>query len=113
LNTTVARRTRRFVAPLTATLLTFLSVAVPLLDRPQADSGAVIESEHHTGTCVRGHDHTICAQAGANLSLPAAMATPTPASHLVSTRAPRLRQLLPETAKSFDNRSRAPPHTLA
>ena len=57
---------QRVLAPVLATLLMVLSVAVPVLDAGEKGPGAVVESEHNPSTCVRGHDHTICTQLGAS-----------------------------------------------
>ncbi|NIP60981.1 MAG: hypothetical protein GWM92_21165 [Gemmatimonadetes bacterium] len=63
----IDRRTRRILAPILGGLLLTTSVAVPLLDRTAAGPAAALETEHHAATCLRGHDHTICTQVGANL----------------------------------------------
>lgn len=48
-------------------LFLMLSVAVPLMERDDLLSQTVIESEHNPLQCQRGHDHTVCTQAGTNL----------------------------------------------
>ncbi len=53
------------------TLMVVLSVAVPILERADLDHQERWESAHHAGVCAPSHDHTICTQVGANLSLPA------------------------------------------
>lgn len=60
---------QRVLAPVLATLLMVLSVAVPVLDAGEKGRGPVVESEHNPSTCVRGHDHTICTQLGASRGL--------------------------------------------
>ncbi len=62
---------RRVVSTLTATLVLALSVAVPLLERADAPTGFVVESAHDPASCLPTHDHTICAQVGANQANPA------------------------------------------
>ncbi len=47
-----------------------LSVAVPLLDRELPSTGPGVESEHDPGSCVEGHDHTVCSQFGKTRLLP-------------------------------------------
>ncbi len=53
-------------------LMLTLSVAVPLLEQSDFENEPVAESEHNPGECPTGHDHTICTQVGANLSIVAA-----------------------------------------
>ncbi|MDH3205217.1 MAG: hypothetical protein OEO79_01315 [Gemmatimonadota bacterium] len=55
-----------------AALVLALSVAVPLLERGEFVDQAAIESAHDPGRCGHAHDHRICSQVGANLSLVAA-----------------------------------------
>ena len=60
-------KTRKvFSAGLSLLLLT-LSVAVPLLERADLVHEPVIESAHNPAQCPPAHDHTVCAQASANL----------------------------------------------
>ena len=63
---------RRFwnaaVAGPLAALLLVLSVAVPVLERADVAHGTVVESQHDPGSCPTPHDHTVCAQYGANQS---------------------------------------------
>lgn len=51
-------------------LMLLLSVAIPVLERAEVVNVPVAESEHDPATCPAGHDHTVCAQVGANLSAP-------------------------------------------
>lgn len=53
-----------------------LSVAVPMLERADVSKQTAIEHHHDPSTCPRGHDHTVCTQAGANLALAAARPAP-------------------------------------
>lgn len=62
-------------------LLLALSVAVPIVERADLDRREHWESEHQTGVCTPAHDHTICTQVGANLSLPAHVGVPIPVLH--------------------------------
>lgn len=45
------------------------NLAEPLLERGGFLAHAAIESEHDPATCAHPHDHRICTQVGANLSL--------------------------------------------
>ena len=47
-----------------------VSLAIPILERPESVNGPVLESEHDPETCPTGHDHRICTQVGGNLSAP-------------------------------------------
>ena len=58
----------RRVAFATSALMVALSVAVPLMDGSDSFAGPTVEAEHHGSACVL-HDHTLCTQVGANLSL--------------------------------------------
>ncbi len=61
--------TRKALAAWLPTLLLVLSVAVPVLERAEFAHEPVVESEHNPATCPPAHDHTVCTQVGANLSL--------------------------------------------
>ena len=52
-----------------AALVLALSVAVPLLERGEFVEQTAVESAHDPGRCGHAHDHRICAQVGANLSI--------------------------------------------
>lgn len=52
-------------------LMLTLSVVVPVLERGSIFDRPVVEREHNPGDCPSGHDHTVCTQVGANLSLEA------------------------------------------
>ena len=60
---------RRIISSVLALLLLSLSVAPPLMDRGSLTPVARVESHHDASTCPRGHDHRICTQVGANLSV--------------------------------------------
>lgn len=79
-STIVATRTlRRALSPLLAVLLLGSGVVAPALERGGAQ-GPALEADHHASTCVRGHDHTICTQLGANRLAPTdAVKAPEPA----------------------------------
>ena len=60
---------RKALAAWLPALLVILSVAVPAIERDEFASGTAVESEHSPGTCPTAHDHTVCTQVGANLSV--------------------------------------------
>jgi len=60
-------KTRKVFSTGLSLLLFTLSVAVPLLERADLVHEPVIESAHNPAQCPPAHDHTICAQASANL----------------------------------------------
>jgi len=62
-------RTRRPIGLLLCALILGSSVAAPLLERGGFLAHAAVESEHDPATCAHPHDHRICTQVGANLSL--------------------------------------------
>ncbi|MDG2239372.1 MAG: hypothetical protein P8L30_04170 [Longimicrobiales bacterium] len=63
---------RKALAAWLPALLVILSVAVPALERDEFAAETVVESEHAPGTCPTAHDHTVCTQVGANLSVASA-----------------------------------------
>lgn len=100
---------RRLLAPLLATLLVASSVAVPVMDADGPGNGPVVESEHDAGSCVVGHDHTVCSQAGANRPLPTAeRSILAPRLALRSVRETPVRATA-DRLGSTGHRSRAPP----
>lgn len=52
-----------------AMLMLTLSVAVPVLERGEILAESAIESAHDPSRCGHSHDHRICTQVGANLSV--------------------------------------------
>ena len=65
------RGTRRALGGPLAALMVFMSVSSPVLERSDLANEPVMESQHDTSTCAPSHDHTLCAQAGANLPVSA------------------------------------------
>ena len=61
---------KHFSAGLAMLMLT-LSVAVPLMERGDLVSNSSVESQHDPARCGHTHDHRVCAQVGANLSVAA------------------------------------------
>lgn len=103
------RLVRRVLAPWLATLMTSLSVLVPLLDAVERPDGTVIEAEHHARDCFRGHDHTICLQLGADRGLAeGGRAGPMPGGDVYGLAHPH-RFHLPARGAVAPTRSRAPP----
>jgi len=92
-----------------AMLILSLSVAVPIIDRGEWASGSAIESDHDPGRCGHAHDHRICAQVGANLSVVTAVYDHRP-SH-VAVRVANPAESRSTLLDSFFERppSRAPP----
>ena len=52
-----------------ATLMLTLSVSVSVLERGEVTGESAIESAHDPSRCGDSHDHRICTQVGANLSV--------------------------------------------
>lgn len=62
-------RVRRGIALGISLLMLTLSIAVPLMEQSELVNSPVVESEHNPAECPSGHDHTVCTQVGANLSV--------------------------------------------
>lgn len=92
-----------------AVMLTALSVLLPLLERDRVGRSPVLETEHHTGSCVVAHDHTICTQVGANFALAAPGAQPAPAEGRLQRLTGLRVHEVPSRTFSTGHRSRAPP----
>lgn len=60
-------KTRKVFSTGLSLLLLTLSVAVPLLERADLVHEPVIEGAHNPAQCPPAHDHTVCAEANANL----------------------------------------------
>ena len=57
---------RALAGPLSALVLC-LGVVGPVMERGELAHTPVVESQHDPSACAPSHDHTLCAQAGANL----------------------------------------------
>ena len=79
---------RKALAAWLPALLVILSVAVPALERDEIATETAVESEHTPGTCPTAHDHTVCTQVGANLSVVSASTTASHDHAIVLTAAP-------------------------
>lgn len=86
------RTPRAVLSLLLGVLVLGQAVLTPLLERSEGGRRSVLESRHVAGSCVVGHDHTLCTQVGANRAL--------------STDVVRLR--LPVVALSVSTRIEAP-----
>lgn len=62
---------RKLVSLGLAALLLTLSVVVPVMDRGEDFGNVAVESSHDPARCGHPHDHRICTQVGANLSIAA------------------------------------------
>jgi hypothetical protein len=100
---------RRSLSAVIAVLTIGLSIAVPVMERGSLVGGTAIESRHDDSRCAHAHDHRVCTQVGANLSITAANADPRSARLVV-------RVALPVDVPSVDTSStlegppsRAPP----
>lgn len=62
-------RTRKALSLILCALILGISAAGPLMERGGFSSHPAAESEHDPATCPHQHDHRICTQVGANLSL--------------------------------------------
>ena len=100
---------RKTVSVLLSALLLTLSIAVPALERAEFVHESAIESEHDPAHCPPAHDHTVCTQVGANLSLTAA---PTLIDHTQEIDAVAVPVEAPASVHSvfaYGHPSRAPP----
>jgi hypothetical protein len=90
-------------------LMLMLSVAVPLVERADLDHQVRWESDHDPAACAPAHDHTICTQVGANLSLPTRSGLPSPVLAVMRVTRPAdfIASLRPSGTNA--NRTRAPP----
>ena len=64
-------RTRKALRLSLCVLILGSSVTVPLLERGGFFLHEAVESEHDPVTCAHPHDHRVCTQVGANLSVAA------------------------------------------
>ncbi len=86
-----------------------LSVAVPLVERADLDHHERWESAHDPSVCAPAHDHTICTQVGANLSLPSRVGLPGPVLSLQRGSRPSDLPHSNPRILANGNRTRAPP----
>lgn len=86
-----------------------LSVTVPLVERADLDHHVRWESNHDPSACAPAHDHTMCTQVGANLSLPSHPGLPGPVLGLLGVGGPSDLTRSSRWARASGNRTRAPP----
>ena len=100
---------RRYISA-ALTLLTFgLSVAVPVMERGSLVGRMAIESEHDPARCAHQHDHRVCTQVGANLSLNSAESAYRPPHVLVHSAPASLIRTWTGSATHEGPPPRAPP----
>jgi len=100
---------RKTVSVWLSTLLLTLSVAVPALERAEFAHEPAIESEHDPTHCPPAHDHTVCTQVGANLSLTAAPTLIDHTQEVLSVSAPIEAPASVHSIFAYGHPSRAPP----
>ena len=77
---------RRGIAAALTLLTLGSSVTLPLLERGTVASETAVESHHDAERCNHHHDHRVCTQVGANLSLTAGESAHRLPNLLVSAR---------------------------
>ncbi|MGD8320398.1 MAG: hypothetical protein PVJ02_08090 [Gemmatimonadota bacterium] len=105
----LSRGTRRIVSIWLSTLMLVLSVSVPLLDSGGLNHRQRWESEHESGICTPAHDHTICTQVGANLSIPARPIVVPPTLRMVGAPRSVVLSFAHRPGLALGNPTRAPP----
>jgi hypothetical protein len=65
---------RRSISASIVLLTLGLSVAVPVMERGTLVGETAVESDHDASRCAHSHDHRVCTQVSANLSLASAKA---------------------------------------
>ncbi len=100
---------RKTISVWLSALVLTLSVAVPALERAEFAHEPAIESEHDPARCPRPHDHTVCTQVGANLSLAAAPTLVDHAQEVFGVTAPIEAPAAVHAIFTYGHPSRAPP----
>lgn len=100
---------RRGISVGISVLMLTLSVAVPVLERGSVFDHPIAEREHNPGDCPSGHDHTVCTQVGANLSLEAASVQTALGTTVVSVSPIAAKRVFATGPVDGDRHSRAPP----
>jgi hypothetical protein len=100
---------RKTVSVWLSALLLTLSIAVPALERAEFVHQSVIESEHDPAHCPPTHDHTVCTQVGANLSLTAAPTLVDHTQEIFRVAAPVEAPASVHSVFAYGHPSRAPP----
>jgi len=100
---------RKTVSVWLSALLFTLSIAVPALERAEFAHESAIESEHDPAHCPPTHDHTVCTQVGANLSLTAAPTLVDHTQEVFRVAAPVEAPASVHSIFAYGHPSRAPP----
>ena len=100
---------RKTVSVWLSALLLTLSIAVPALERAEFAHEPAIESEHDPAHCPPAHDHTVCTQVGANLSLAAAPTLVDHTQEVISVTAPKEAPASVHSVFEYGHSSLAPP----
>lgn len=100
---------RRTVSSALALLTLGLSVAVPVMERGTIVGATAVESHHDPARCAHHHDHRLCTQVSANLSLATGTVAHRLPHVLVRTAAPPLVRAAPSSSAYEGPPSRAPP----
>ena len=100
---------RKTVSVWLSTLLLTLSVAVPALERAEFAHEPAIESEHDPAHCPPAHDHTVCTQVGANLSVTVAPTLIDHTQEVFRVSAPIEAPVSVHSVFAYGHPSRAPP----
>ena len=108
----MTRRTelfRRSISATAALLMLATSIAVPLMERGALVAETGVESRHDPERCAHGHDHRVCTQVTANLSLAAPESGDHTAHAAVRTAPPTEAPAIPGRSAQDGPPSRAPP----
>ena len=100
---------RKTVSVWLSALLLTLSIAVPALERAEFVHESVIESAHDPAHCPPTHDHTVCTQVGANLSVAAAPTLVDHTQEVFRVAAPVEAPASVHSIFAYGHPSRAPP----
>jgi hypothetical protein len=103
------RWARRGVSAAVALLSLALSVAVPVMERGALVAETAAESQHDPSRCAHGHDHRVCTQVSANLSLAPADTHHVPAQVIVRTASAVAAMSWPASSTLEGPPPRAPP----
>jgi len=63
---------RQSISTTIVVLTLAMSIAIPVMERGTLVGDSAVESQHDPSRCAHAHDHRVCTQVGANLSLAAA-----------------------------------------
>jgi hypothetical protein len=100
---------RRSLSAAIVLLTLGLSVAVPVMERGTLVGETAVESHHDPSRCAHAHDHRVCTQVGANLSLASAKTGHRLPHLLVRATAPAAAETTPSRSTREGPPPRAPP----